>query len=83
MVRDLNVPVAVRVEPTVREADGLAMSSRNRYLSSAERGAAPGIYRALRRVRERALAGEVDAARLESALAAELAAIPGARRWKN
>src|SRR5205807_793695 len=34
MVRDLNVPVTVRVEPTVREPDGLAMSSRNRYLSS-------------------------------------------------
>src|SRR5438067_699045 len=79
IVRDLNVPVEVRVEPTVREADGLAMSSRNRYLSSAERAAAPGIYRALRRVRERALAGEVDAARLESALHAELSAIPGAR----
>jgi pantoate--beta-alanine ligase len=79
MVRDLNVPVAVRVEPTVREADGLALSSRNRYLSAAERAAAPRIYAALRATRARALAGEIDAARLESALAAELAAIPGAR----
>jgi len=79
MVRDLNVPVDVRVEPTVREADGLAMSSRNRYLSPTERAAAPRIYQALQAVRSRALAGEIDAARLESALDAELAAIPGAR----
>jgi pantoate--beta-alanine ligase len=79
MVRDLNVPVEVRVEPTVREPDGLALSSRNRYLSAGERAVAPGIYRALEGVRARALAGEVDVARLESALAAELAAVPGAR----
>lgn len=79
MVRDLNVPVAVVVEPTVREADGLAMSSRNRYLSPNERAVAPGIYRALQAIRTRALAGEWDVARLESALGAELAAIPGAR----
>ncbi|MCI0700955.1 MAG: pantoate--beta-alanine ligase, partial [Planctomycetia bacterium] len=44
MVRDLNVPVAVRVEPTVREPDGLAMSSRNRYLSEQERAVAPRIH---------------------------------------
>jgi pantoate--beta-alanine ligase len=55
------------------------MSSRNRYLSPAERAAAPAIYRALQHTRARALGGEVDVARLESALAAELAAIPGAR----
>lgn len=79
MVRDLNVGVEVRVEPTVREPDGLAMSSRNRYLSPAERAIAPALYRSLQSVRSRALAGEIDVARLESALAAELAAIPGAR----
>src|SRR5262249_23463006 len=79
MVRDLNVPVAVRVEPTVREADGLAISSRNRYLSAAERAVAPRIQQALQAIRARALAGEIDAARLESALHAELSTIPGAR----
>ncbi len=79
MVRDLNVPVEVQVEPTVREPDGLAMSSRNRYLSAGERAAAPRISAALREVRERAAAGEGDAARLEAALAAALAAIPGAK----
>ena len=79
MVRDLNVPVEVRVEPTVREVDGLAMSSRNRYLSPTERAAAPAIYKALQATQARARAGEIDVARLESALAAELAAFPGAR----
>ena len=79
MVRDLNVMVEVRVEETVREPDGLAMSSRNRYLSASERTAATGIYRALQAIRARAQAGEIDVARLESALNAELAAIPGSR----
>jgi pantoate--beta-alanine ligase len=79
MVRDLNVPVSVRVEQTVREPDGLALSSRNRYLNATERAVAPRIYQALQATRTRALAGEIDAARLESALAAELSAIPGAR----
>ena len=79
MVRDLNVPVDVRVEPTVREADGLAMSSRNRYLTPAERAVAPDIHRALRNIAARARAGEADVSVLESELAAELAAIPGAR----
>lgn len=79
MVRDLNVSVTVRVEPTVREADGLALSSRNRYLSAEQRGVAPRIYQALIATQVRARAGEIDVARLESALAAELAAIPGAR----
>jgi pantoate--beta-alanine ligase len=75
----LNVPVVIQVEPTVREPDGLAMSSRNRYLSPTERAAAPAIYKALQAVRLRGLAGEIDVARLESALNAELAAIPDSR----
>ena len=79
MVRDLNVPVEVAVEPTVREPDGLAMSSRNRYLTPEERAVAPLIRRALEAARAQALAGESDAARLESALRARLGEIPGAR----
>ena len=79
MVRDLDVPVAMLIEPTVREPDGLAMSSRNRYLSAADRALAPGIFAALRAVQRRAEAGETDVARLRSALLAELSAIPGAR----
>jgi pantoate--beta-alanine ligase len=79
MVRDLNMPLRIAVEPTVREPDGLAMSSRNRYLNTEERAAAPGIQRALQHVKQRALAGEIDVARLESSLLAELSVIPGAR----
>lgn len=47
MIRDLNIPVEMRVLPTVREADGLAMSSRNKYLGPEDRAAAIVLYRAL------------------------------------
>lgn len=79
MVRDLNFPVTIQIEPTVREADGLAMSSRNRYLSAEERAVAPRIYQALQKVQDRVAWGERDVARLESELQQELASLPGAR----
>ncbi len=47
MIADLDVPVEVEIVPTVREPDGLAMSSRNRYLDAAGRAEAPSLYRAL------------------------------------
>jgi pantoate--beta-alanine ligase len=79
MTRDLNVPVEVRPCATVREADGLAMSSRNSYLGPAERAAAPVLHRALQAARERWLAGEREAARLRAALRETLAGEPLAR----
>lgn len=48
LVRDLDIPVTILPVPTVREDDGLAMSSRNAYLSAEERAAAPALYRALK-----------------------------------
>src|SRR6185312_14531397 len=52
VVRDLDLPVRVEVVPTVRETDGLAMSSRNAYLTAEERAAAPTLYRALGELRD-------------------------------
>lgn len=60
MVADLNIPVTVRGVATVREADGLAMSSRNGYLSEQQRQLAPKLYQALSAAREAILAGNTD-----------------------
>jgi pantoate--beta-alanine ligase len=64
MVRDLNFDLELVVCPTVREADGLALSSRNRYLSAEERNQALVLSRALRRVEERITQGATDPAPL-------------------
>lgn len=57
MARDLDFPVKIEVVPTVREPDGLALSSRNVYLSEDERRRAPALHRALERVHELAATG--------------------------
>ena len=79
MIHDLNVPVHMEVVPTVREADGLACSSRNSYLTAAQRQVAPRIYQALVELRQRVREGEREVARLETQLREALSAIPEAR----
>ena len=76
MVDDFNLPLTVVPVPTYRESDGLAMSSRNVYLSPAERTAAPAVYRALTLARERIASGEKDAAIIKTAAMSILAAEP-------
>lgn len=79
MVRDLSFPVEVVGCPTVREPDGLALSSRNRYLSPGEREAAGCLFLALSEAAELAREGERDAAVLVAAMAREIGATQGVR----
>lgn len=72
MVRDLDFPVELHVAPIVREVDGLAMSSRNVYLQSAERAAATSLYRALQAAQSAFSAGELAPAALVAAARAIL-----------
>jgi pantoate--beta-alanine ligase len=77
MVADLGFPNEIVACPTVREPDGLALSSRNAYLSSAERQQATALSRGLRAGLEAWLAGERDPAKIESAAVAVLDSTPG------
>ncbi|MGH7088695.1 MAG: pantoate--beta-alanine ligase, partial [Stellaceae bacterium] len=73
LVRDLDLEVRIEPVPIVREADGLALSSRNAYLSPAERAAAPALHRVLREAAARVASGReprVAEAEAEAALAA-------------
>jgi pantoate--beta-alanine ligase len=79
MVRDLDMSVRLLVCPTVREADGLAMSSRNRYLSAEQRGRALTLSRALRLAAERISLGETNAASIRTAIREALLDVPGVR----
>jgi pantoate--beta-alanine ligase len=79
MVRDLDMDVQVIVCPIVREADGLAMSSRNLYLSGEQRQQARVLNRSLRNVKSAVDAGERDAGRLTEIGVKVVAAEPAAR----
>jgi pantoate--beta-alanine ligase len=81
MVRDLNFPVEIAVAPTVREPDGLAMSSRNQYLDAATRPQAVVLWQALEAVRQRVRAARrgLTAAQLERVVRAVVARAPAAR----
>jgi pantoate--beta-alanine ligase len=79
MVRDLNMPLEVVVLPTVREADGLAMSSRNVYLSPEERQAALVIPRSLARAVEAVKGGERNVGVLREMVRGMIAAEPRAQ----
>lgn len=76
LVADLALPVEIVVCPTVREPDGLAVSSRNRYLSPAERAAARVLHRALAVARDAYRAGERDAGTLRRRIGEVLATEP-------
>jgi len=77
LARDLDIPVEVVVAPTVRESDGLAMSSRNSYLTPEQRASAPVIYRALSDAQALFAGGERDANALREAVRKTLAGASG------
>lgn len=72
MVEDLNVPIRIAICPTVRESDGLAMSSRNRYLNATQRNAALCLSKALRTATELYRAGSTEVAAIENQMQAVL-----------
>lgn len=78
MVQQFNLPITIVPAETVRAPDGLALSSRNGYLSPAQRAEAPNLHRVLRGIADAIVAGQKDHANLEAAGRAELAA----RGWK-
>lgn len=79
MIADLNFPVRLVVSPTVREADQLALSSRNKYLDAAQRAQAPVLQQAIQRARGAVAKGPVPASRLKTELTRLISKQPLAR----
>lgn len=79
MTSDLNLPVEIIVAPIVREEDGLAMSSRNVYLTAAERQAALVLSRSLQLARQMVARGEREAGRLRQAISEMISSEPAAK----
>ncbi|NYT45159.1 pantoate--beta-alanine ligase [Alcaligenaceae bacterium] len=73
MCRQFQLPVTILAHETVRDPDGLALSSRNRFLEAPERAEAPRLYATLQTVRDGLLAGETDASALEARAVSHLA----------
>lgn len=78
MCRQFQLPVTIYAHETVRDADGLALSSRNRFLGDAERAEAPQLYAVLQQVQQQLLAGATDFADVEGEAARRLAS----RGWQ-
>jgi pantoate--beta-alanine ligase len=78
MVRELSFPIAIEGCPTVREPDGLAMSSRNAYLSPDQRAKAPVLYRALQHAQRIIESGNRQTAGVEAAMREMIGAVSGA-----
>jgi pantoate--beta-alanine ligase len=79
LVRDLDFDIEILIGPTIREPDGLALSSRNSYLTSEERKAAPVLYQALKLAESLTKAGERNPTRVIEAMRAKIEALPNLR----